>query len=77
MCILTPSVSELTHKNDKRNHMEDTDDDKWEDNVINDDHLKWAVCLYFMFLWCKDKSSLGKIQITKKLFTTIHSNNII
>ena len=44
--------------------MEDTDDDKWEDNVIKDDHLNCTICLYFMFLWCKDKSSLGKIKIT-------------
>ena len=56
-------MSELTHKYDKRDHMEDTHDDKREDNVPKDDHLSCAVCLYFMFLCCKDKSSLGKIEI--------------
>ena len=56
-------MSKLTHKYDKSNDMENTDDDKWEDNVVKEDHLNCTVCFYFMFLCFKDKSSLGKIEI--------------
>ena len=61
-CILTPEHHNLTNKNYQSNNMEDSNDDKWENDMICLDHLNsicFIMCTFsVLFIWSVDNSSL-------------------